>query len=38
MLINIKKNVVHLNDFGKIKVGLVSKILMDGFNGIVGII
>ena len=29
---------VHLYDVGKIKVGFVSKILMDGFNGIVDII
>ena len=31
-------NVAHLCDFGKIKVGFVNKILMDGFNGIVDII
>ena len=38
MLINIKQDVLHLYDFGKIKVGFVNKILMDGFNGIVDII
>ena len=31
MAINIKQDVLHLYDFGKIKAGFVSKILMDGF-------